>query len=82
MITSSFPVLYVGQLFVNNHLKYAPAELRNYDVWIARYGEYKPYVKLLHWQLTPYGRVKGIHGEVDINVFNGTKEAFNQYRHQ
>ncbi len=76
------PVLYVGQLFVNNHLKYAPAELRNYDVWIARYGEYKPYVKLLHWQLTPYGRVKGIHGEVDINVFNGTKEAFDQYRHQ
>lgn len=76
------PVLYISQMFVNNHLKHAPAELRNYDVWIARYGEFKPYVKLLHWQLTPYGRVKGIHGEVDINVFNGTKEAFEQYRHQ
>lgn len=74
------PILYVGQLFVNNHLKHAPAELRNYDVWIARYGEFKPYVKLLHWQLTPYGRVRGIHGEVDINVFNGTKEAFEKYK--
>lgn len=70
------PILYVGQLFVNNHLKNAPSELRNYKVWIARYGEFKPYVKLLHWQLTPYGRVRGIHGEVDINVFNGSKEAF------
>lgn len=74
------PILYVGQLFVNNHLKHAPAELRHYDVWIARYGEFKPYVKLLHWQLTPYGRVRGIHGEVDINVFNGTKESFEKYR--
>lgn len=74
------PILYVGQLFVNNHLKHAPAELRKYDVWIARYGEFKPYVKLLHWQLTPYGRVRGIHGEVDINVFNGSKEEFEKYK--
>lgn len=73
------PVLYVSQMFVNNHLKNAPAELRNYDVWIARYGEFKPYVKLLHWQLTPYGRVSGIFGEVDINVFNGTKADFEKY---
>mgnify|MGYP002524227310 FL=1 len=74
------PILYVGQLFVNNHLKHAPAALRNYDVWIARYGEFKPYVRLLHWQLTPYGRVRGIHGEVDVNVFNGSKEEFLNYR--
>ena len=73
------PVLYVGQQFVNQHLVNAPAELRNYDVWIARYGEFKPYVHLLHWQLTPYGRVRGIHGEVDINVFNGTKDHFKAY---
>ncbi len=70
------PILYVGQQFVNNHLSNAPEELRNHDVWIARYGEYKPYVRLLHWQLTPNGRVRGIHTEVDINVFNGTKEDF------
>ncbi len=72
------PVLYVGQQFVNRHLVNAPAELRNYDVWIARYGEYKPYVRLLHWQLTPNGRVNGISTPVDINVFNGTKEEFAQ----
>ena len=70
------PVLYLGQRFVNEHLPHAPAALRAYDVWIARYGEYKPYVHLLHWQLTPYGRVQGITGDVDINVFNGTREEF------
>ncbi len=73
------PVLYVGQQFVNNHLIHAPEAFRNYQVWIARYGEYKPYVRLLHWQLTPYGKVRGIHGEVDINVFNGTKTQFREY---
>lgn len=74
------PVLYVGQQFVNKHLPHAPQELRNYDVWIARYSEFKPFIHLLHWQLTPYGRVKGIHGEVDINVFNGSREEFEKYR--
>ncbi len=73
------PVLYVGQQFVNDHLIHAPEALRDYDVWIARYGEYKPYVRLLHWQLTPYGKVRGIHGEVDINVFNGTRTQFREY---
>lgn len=73
------PILYVGQQFVNKHLKNAPTSLRSYDVWIARYGEFKPYVRLLHWQLTPYGKVNGITGEVDINVFNGTREQFQTY---
>lgn len=77
--TGKRPVLYVSQLFVNNHLNKAPAELRNYDVWIARYGEFKPYVKLLHWQVSPYGRVRGIQTEVDVNVFNGTREDFEHY---
>lgn len=74
------PVLYVGQQFVNKHLPKAPQEMRNYDVWIARYSEFKPFIHLLHWQLTPYGRVRGIHGEVDINVFNGSRNEFKKYR--
>lgn len=73
------PLLYVSQQFVNDHLSKAPEAFRRYDVWVARYGEFKPYVKLLHWQLTPYGKVRGIHGEVDINVFNGTREKFRSY---
>ena len=77
--TGRKPVLYVGQTFVNKHMPHAPAALRGYDVWIARYGQFKPYVHLLHWQLSCQGRVRGIQGDVDINVFNGTKEQFQEY---
>ncbi|MFW5548055.1 MAG: glycosyl hydrolase family 25, partial [Bacteroidales bacterium] len=53
---------------------------KEYDVWIARYSEFKPFVHLLHWQLTYRGRVSGITGDVDINVFNGNREQFNEYK--
>jgi len=65
------PILYVSQSFVNRYLGEAPDLKQHYQVWIARYGEYKPDVKLAVWQLSPNGRVSGIRGEVDINVFNG-----------
>lgn len=77
--TGKKPILYLSQQFVNTRMKSAPEELLTYDVWIARYSEYKPYVRLLYWQHTPYGRVKGIRGDVDINVFNGGKEQFRRY---
>ena len=76
------PVLYVGQSFVNKYLDSAPDIKKNYNVWIARYGEFKPDVKLLYWQLSPYGRVNGIHGEVDINVFNGYRSQFDVFVQQ
>lgn len=73
------PVLYVSQRFVNKYLVYAPDIKREYNVWIARYGEYKPDVRLLFWQLCPDGRVSGITGEVDINVFNGYRDKFDEF---
>ena len=77
------PVLYVSQSFVNDYLPLAPRKLQEeYQVWVARYGAYKPYVHLLYWQLSPDGRVTGIQGHVDINVYNGTKEHFRDYVRQ
>ena len=73
------PILYVNQRFVNNYLPEAPDIKRDYKVWIARYGEYKPDVKLVIWQLSPDGRVRGITGEVDINVFNGYQQQFDEF---
>lgn len=73
------PILYVNQRFVNKYLSLAPDIKRNYKVWIARYGEYKPDVKLSYWQLSPDGRVSGITGDVDINVFNGYREQFDEF---
>lgn len=76
------PILYVSQTFVVRHLSQAPDLKRRYKVWIARYGEYKPDVKLAFWQLSPDGRVRGIEGLVDINVFNGYRTQFNEFLKQ
>lgn len=65
------PILYVNQGFVNRHLPNAPDLMKGYEVWIARYSEYKPEVNLIYWQLCQDGKVKGIRGDVDINVYNG-----------
>lgn len=73
------PILYVGQNFVNRHLPAAPDLMKNYNVWIARYGEYRPNVNLVFWQLCPDGRVKGINTEVDINVFNGFDSEWERF---
>ncbi len=76
------PILYVNQSFVTRHLAEAPDIKRDYQIWIARYGEYKPDVRLAIWQLSPDGRVSGIHGEVDINVFNGYRDQFEEFVEQ
>lgn len=73
------PVLYISQIFVNKYLPSAPDIKKNHHIWIARYGEYKPDVHLIYWQLCQDGRVEGIRGNVDINVFNGYQELFNDF---
>ena len=73
------PILYVNQMFVNKHLSKQTDLKRNYSVWIARYSEYKPDVKLTYWQLCHDGRVAGIQGDVDINVFNGYQSQFETF---
>lgn len=77
--TGMRPILYISQTFVNRWLDYAPDIKRDYPVWIARYGEYKPDIKLRLWQLAPDGKVRGIVGHTDINVFNGYSAEFNQW---
>ena len=77
--TGMKPVLYISQTFVNRYLSQAPDLKHGYNIWIARYGEYKPDIHLIYWQLCPDGRVAGIHGEVDINIFNGYQDAFDKF---
>lgn len=73
------PILYVNQMFVNKYLSKQADLKRDYSVWIARYSEYKPDVKLTYWQLSSDGRVAGIQGDVDINVFNGYQSQFDTF---
>ena len=77
--TGKRPILYINQMFVNKYMGKADDIKQRYNVWIARYGEYKPDVKLVYWQLTPEGRVDGITGPVDINVFNGFQGQFDEF---
>lgn len=77
--TGMRPILYVSQSFINKHMVNATDLKKNYNVWIARYGQYKPDVRLVYWQLCPDGRVDGISGDVDINVFNGYQNQFDEF---
>jgi len=79
--TGKRPILYISQSFVNKHMKNAMDIKQKYNVWIARYSQYKPDVKLVYWQLCPDGRVNGITGPVDINVFNGYQGQFDNFVH-
>lgn len=73
------PILYVSQTFIKTHLVHAPDLCQNYPFWIARYNVYRPEVKLHFWQLCYDGRVAGIHGGVDINIFNGYQEQYDEW---
>ena len=77
--TGKRPILYVSQSFINRHMQNAANIKQHYNVWIARYGEYKPDVKLVYWQLCADGRVSGITGAVDINVFNGYQGQWEEF---
>jgi len=77
--TGARPILYLNQRFVKTYLDEAPDLKRDYLVWIARYGAYKPDVHLAIWQLSADGRVKGIGNEVDINVFNGYEGQWQEF---
>lgn len=77
--TGKRPILYISQIFVNRYLDRAPDLKHNYPVWIARYGQYKPDIRLVIWQLSPDGHVRGIVGHTDINVFNGYRNEFERW---
>ena len=77
--TGKRPILYVNQMFIKKHMQNAADIKQRYNVWIARYGEYKPDVKLVYWQLCPDGRANGITGPVDVNVFNGFQGQYQEF---
>lgn len=73
------PIIYISQKQANEYLSTAPDITGNCLIWVARYGEYQPNLKLAIWQLSSDGRVSGIHGYVDINVFSGYKDQFQEF---
>ncbi len=66
------PIIYTGYDFKKKYLN--TEQLNQYPLWIARY--YKDELGYdsdwCMWQYTDIGKVDGIKGNVDCNVFNGT----------
>ena len=73
------PIIYSYQKFFDKYLDQADDIKSNYRVWIARYGEYKPDLHLVFWQLGYDGRVRGFTGDVDINIFNGYGDQWEEF---
>ena len=70
------PIIYTNLKFYNKHLA---DHFSDYPVWIARYNRF--FEPMLtnneNWQFWQYGnrgRLEGIQGDVDFNVFHGSQE--------
>lgn len=72
-------VLYLNQNFVKRYYHLFPETLKQCDVWIAKYHEKHPYSPHCIWQFSCKGRVNGIYGDVDLDVFNGSREDFERW---
>jgi len=73
------PIIYTSVSFYDDYLG---KPFDDYPLWIAHYKERKrPRIKRdwIFWQHNEEGRVDGIRGKVDFNVFNGDSEDFEDF---
>lgn len=73
------PIIYTSFSIYRDYLK---GKFDKYPLWIAHYYKEKlqlPENKKWHfWQHSDKGRVNGVKGDVDYNVFNGSVQDFNK----
>jgi len=70
------PILYTNLKF---YAKYLDGHFEEYPIWIARYNVFQPRLSGKDWHFWQYankGRMKGIFGDVDFNVFRGDWAEF------
>lgn len=70
------PIIYTNVDFYNRHLK---GDFDEYPLWVAHYlQKNRPRIarNWAFWQYSETGRVNGIRGKVDFNVFNGDSTDF------
>lgn len=72
------PIIYTGYKFKMSYLN--DSVFNDYPYWIAHYYVEKlGYKGKWHfWQHTDCGKVKGIKGDVDCNIFNGSMEELRE----
>nr|WP_225986577.1 glycoside hydrolase family 25 protein [Rufibacter sp. LB8] len=69
------PIIYTNYAFYEKHLA---GHFDDYPLWVAHYSPEKSHQlgnrKWVFWQHTETGKLKGVKGNLDLNVFNGTLE--------
>ncbi len=74
------PIIYTNLKFYYN---YVAGNFDQYPLWLAKYSSVRPQLvndkQFKIWQYGHKGRVDGIEGSVDLNVFIGDAEAFNRF---
>lgn len=67
------PIIYTGEKYYDDFLK---EEFSDYLFWIANYNFYREKLDdhWLFWQFTEKASIKGIKGNVDVDIFNGDAE--------
>lgn len=65
------PIIYSGESYYEDFLK---DDFEEYPFWIANYTAFYKDIddEWSIWQLTENGRIPGIKGPVDVNIYNGT----------
>ena len=76
------PILYTTKDFYDDYLH---PEFSEYKIWIRSIFA-EPYnIGIENWSFWQYnarGHIEGIEGFVDLNVFNGTSEEFDELIYQ
>jgi lysozyme len=82
-LTGRTPMIYVSSYFWKDNLANS-AGFHRYPLWIANYGVARPMVpggwaRWSFWQTKSTGRVSGISGNVDRDVFNGSMTQLQKF---
>jgi lysozyme len=78
-VTGRVPIIYTGKYFWQDEVG-ASTRFVDHPLWIAQYGRTCPdlpdqWAGWAFWQTSESGRVSGISGAVDTDLFNGNREA-------
>lgn len=73
------PLVYTNDQFIKNFLR--PERLKNFKVWIARYGSEPEYHPWMIWQFTDRGKIQGVNDAqgIDINYWDGNYKHFQRH---
>lgn len=75
------PMIYTNENTYKQHF-HDNNNFRQYPFWIARYGGKEPSRLHAIWQCAENGRVGGISGPVDVNIFKGSEADLLLYKIQ